>query len=84
MSALTDALEVRRQKADENNPQARLRIITVRVERETHERLKALAKDQRVSLNGLCCATFEAALKDQEVKAADQPASEQSPTAQAV
>jgi predicted HicB family RNase H-like nuclease len=70
--AVSQILEARRSRAEDQPKQ--LRVITVRMTREMHERLKALAHDQRTSLNELATASLEAALRELEVVAADSPA----------
>ena len=43
------------------------RVITVRMKRELHERLKTVAHAKRVSLNMLCVLAVEAAAEELEM-----------------
>jgi predicted HicB family RNase H-like nuclease len=60
MGAVASALE--KLKA----PWKQSSVVTVRLPRETHERLREVAHEKRTSLNVLCVASLEAALNELE------------------
>lgn len=61
---LTQRIAQAKAEKEANAPKPIQRIITVRLTKELHEKLKEIAWDEYISLNSLCVAALEQAAEE--------------------